>query len=222
MKTITLILAGLLTTPIAFAQNCDQSYFASKGATFELTEHDKTGAIKSVQILTVSSVNKSGNQVESTYQSIKKDDKGSQTEDRILHYNCSTSGIELQLGAQDKNTKKEAIIFYPSPIKPGDSLKDNPEIEYKTVTPEGQKASIGFSIKNRKFLGYEQQKSPAGTWNCMKISYSAKFTLKVGVFKLPIEGNAIEWYSPEVGIVRSEFYVKDQLESYTELTKAHK
>ena len=70
------------------------------------------------------------------------------------------------------------------------------------------------NITNRKVEGKESVTTPAGTFDCFKITYDIE--TKFGV---KIERNAIEWIAKNVGTVRSESYKGDKLEGYTELTK---
>ena len=70
------------------------------------------------------------------------------------------------------------------------------------------------NITNRKVEGKESITTPAGTFDCFKITYTIE--TKFGV---KIERNTVEWIAKNVGTVRSESYKGDKLEGYTELTK---
>ena len=71
-----------------------------------------------------------------------------------------------------------------------------------------------IDITERKVIGEETLNTPAGSFNCFKISQ--KIVMKT---VLKMEMNSIEWYSKEVGMVKSETYnKKNKLKSYTLLT----
>lgn len=59
-------------------------------------------------------------------------------------------------------------------------------------------------INDRKVEGQESVTTPAGTWDCFKISYKCKMGVKTGPINIPINFEGTEWYAPGFGIVKTQ------------------
>jgi len=89
----------------------------------------------------------------------------------------------------------------PSRMTAGQQLKD----ASFTIEMEGPiPMTMTSDFTNRKVEAIEKVTTPAGTFDCIRISYNT-FS-KVAFIKT--EGRAIEWYARDVGLVRSEYYDK--------------
>lgn len=89
----------------------------------------------------------------------------------------------------------------PARMTPGQQLKDASFIlEMTSPIP----VTMTSNITNRKVDALEQVTTPAGTFDCIRVSYDT-FS-KVSFIKT--EGRTVEWYTPNIGIVRSEYYDK--------------
>ena len=96
----------------------------------------------------------------------------------------------------------DVYVEYPSSMKAGDALKDaNFNID---MDQGGLKQTLILNISNRKVEGKESVTTPAGTWDCFKISYKAKLTIKTAGIGIPMNIDGTEWYAPEFGIVKTE------------------
>ncbi len=101
---------------------------------------------------------------------------------------------------------------FPAHMEAGQSLPDA-SISLKMDGPVNM--GVSTQITNRKVVGNEKVTTPAGTFDCIKISYD--LFSKVSFIKT--EGHAVEWYAPNTGLVRSETYdKKNKLTGYNELT----
>lgn len=204
----------------AAAQNCDSSPYAKKGSKIETTEYDKKGAIKNVAVNTVTDVQINGG-TNSTFRSVKTDANGTVTEDRLWHYRCNDNGIVLGFGIDDTETKQEAILDYPTNMATGQTLKNNIKFEI-SKTENGQKGTLTIKIYDRKVVGKEYVTVKAGSWECTKITSKALFKLKLGPLSLPISFEITEWFNPQVGVVRSETWLKGSKEGTAEITSISK
>jgi hypothetical protein len=89
----------------------------------------------------------------------------------------------------------------PARMTPGQQLKDASfTLEMTGPIP----VTMSSTITNRKVDALEKVTTPAGTFDCIKVSYDT-FS-KVAFIKT--EGRTVEWYTPDIGIVRSEYYDK--------------
>jgi len=202
----------------ARAQSCESSVFARNGAVIELTEYNASNQVNSTQVYTVANVTKTATGVKSSPRSIKKGKDGKVAEDKVYHYTCDAQGMRWGIGVDDTKTKTEAALLYPTTMRPGQDLKTQLEVDKAETTPEGKTARFTLKLFNRKVVGTEKLTVKAGTWSCTKITYDLNMRLKVGLIALPINVKITEWYSPEVGVVRSETYTDGKLAARTDIT----
>ena len=59
-------------------------------------------------------------------------------------------------------------------------------------------------INNRKVEGQESITTTAGTWNCFRITYKSRISVKTGPFGIPVNVESTEWYAPGFGIVKTQ------------------
>jgi hypothetical protein len=109
-----------------------------------------------------------------------------------------------------------ATLNYPSNMTVGSTLPDN---EFTADTYSGTMKLMGMSFKvtNRKVEGKENITTPAGTFDCFKITSNQDFKT---IFNFNVQ--MIEWFSPNVGVVKTEAYRKGSLFSSTLITKISK
>ena len=112
--------------------------------------------------------------------------------------------IPQQQMEQFKNMEMKAesnYLEYPANMKEGDQLKD------ANFTMTAQNGPVPYNmdmkISERKVLGKESVTTPAGTWECFKISSKSKINMKMGI-NIPMNFETTEWYAPGFGIVKSE------------------
>jgi hypothetical protein len=75
--------------------------------------------------------------------------------------------------------------------------------------------TMNVEVSNRKVIGQEKITTPAGTFECVKLSQDVKTKMIVNV-----EASSVDWYAEEIGLVRSEsFNTSGKLLGYSELTK---
>jgi hypothetical protein len=223
MKIFSFVLLCAATLGRAVqAQDCTSSYLASKGAVVELTEYEANNQLKGKQVYTVSSTGKTATGVQSVLALVKTDNTGTVTEQKTMHYTCDQQGVQWGQGANDAKTKTEAVLNYPANMTSGQELKTQLEINMSGKTPEGKNAQVNIKVKNRKVVGTDKVTLKAGSWTCTKITYDFIFRLKLGPIGLPLECTVTEWYAPEVGVVRSQTFMKGKLASYTEITALRK
>ena len=109
-----------------------------------------------------------------------------------------------------------ASLNYPTNMTVGSTLPDN---EFTADTYSGTMKLMGMSFKvtNRKVEGKESITTPAGTFDCFKITSNQDFKT---IFNFNVQ--MTEWFSPNVGVVKTEAYRKGSLFSSTLITKISK
>lgn len=90
----------------------------------------------------------------------------------------------------------------PSNMSSGDILGEG-KVDVTVYNSGVQMLKMVIFVKNRKVEAEETITTPAGTFDCFKISSEIETTM---IFK--INTSTIEWYSKEYGVVRSETYDK--------------
>jgi hypothetical protein len=211
----------------ARSQNCEASFFASKGARIETTEYDaKSKSKKSKKVYYITDVQSDNQGMATKIHSVKTEKDGKVSEDKEFSYLCTADGIEMGLGLQDpKKIKQDISLKYPSNMSAGMDLK--PDLTYDVFENKGGKTAEGdgqvsITIKNRKVVGAETIQVKAGSWKCTKIIYDFTVRFAVGAMGFPINLKVTEWFNPEVGVVKSETWTKKKMESFSEITAISK
>lgn len=130
-----------------------------------------------------------------------------------------------QFGMNAEVNAQNSYLSYPNTIKVGDQLPDgNLSIDLShngppapgstppaggppaggPPPPPGLGKSLTMVISNRKVEGQESVTTTAGTWDCFRISYKSKLTVKTGPFGFPVNVEGVEWYAPGFGVVKSQ------------------
>jgi len=211
MKKIFLALL-LFVSLTSFSQNCDGFYYLQKNKVVEMTLTNKKGKETGKNVYTISDVNKSGATVSSTINSELFDTKGKSIAKGTNHMKC-TGGIMMmdiktfipsaqqeQMGTGEGGG--EAFIEYPANMKEGDALKDASfSMDFKSAAGIG--GHISLDMTKRKVESKETITTPAGTWDCYKITYHSKMVFKIGI-GIPMNSDITEWYAPGFGTVKTE------------------
>ena len=174
---------------------------------------NKRGKETGKNIYTISDVNKSGTNFSSTINSELFDNKGKSIAKATNNIKCSGGIMMMDMKMFMPSTQQEqmgtaatggvqAFIEYPVNMKVGDNLNSG-EFSMDFKMQSGINAHIDMSITDRKVDGKETVTTPAGTWDCFKISYHSKIKMKIGI-GIPINANVTEWYAPGFGVVKTE------------------
>ena len=101
-------------------------------------------------------------------------------------------------------------VQLPSDLSVGQSLDDG-----SIVISGDLPMTMRVDITDRKVAAKEKVTTPAGTFECYKITYTIKTKMMMGR-----ESKAAEWIAKDVGLVKSESYKNNgKLMSYSLLTK---
>lgn len=214
MKPILLTALFAFAVHIAGAQNCTGFYYLQNNKKVEMTHYNKKGKDSGKSVYSMSNVSTSGGTTSGTIQSEQLDGKGKVIASAINQVKCTggvmmmdmkmflPSGQQEQMGTNATANATAVYIEYPASLKEGDALKDGKfDMEFKTSA--GMNGSVAMTISDRKVAGKESVTTPAGTWECYKITYHAKINFKI-VIGIPINMDVTEWYAPGFGVVRSE------------------
>ena len=221
MKTILLITSFLIIYSISTAQDCGFYHPTTIGKTLTYTNYKKPGKPENINIITILSVDNTANGIKINAAGSVQDKKGKET----LKYTYSAwcdggdfyidmKSMMASLPVNDMSTYKfdTKDLKFPTNLAVGQQLDD----AYVNLTIEGPiSSSINCNVTDRKVVAIEKVTTAAGTFDCIKISYS----MQTKVMFINSSGSAIDWYAKDIGMIRSEVYdKKGKLISTNELT----
>jgi hypothetical protein len=210
------VLAGLTFLSMTLslsAQDCAHYLFLQKNKVIEMTIYNKKGDPNGRQVYEVSDVATSGGMTSGKLNSemFDKKDKSIAKASSTVQCNGGVMLIDMKMmlpqqqQEQYASTEVKADNFYleyPSKMQIGDALKDGSLT--MNISHGGMQQTLTMLINDRKVEGQESVTTPAGTWDCFKISYKCKMGVKTGPINIPINFEGTEWYAPGFGIVKTQ------------------
>ena len=211
---------------------CAKLIFFQQGAEIEATSYNGEGKEISKQITKVLEVKM---QDCMTIANVEGTTSGT-GDDKVLHYSykCDGNNIYFDIASLFRNEAKNkdmnfesSLIAYPLNVKDGETLPDMTG----TMNSEtnGKKMQMKYHYKDRKVEGKEEITTPAGTWNCYRISNTIEIEMDIpGMdeatkkimesMKEKMKTTATTWLAPDFGIVKMEMYMGGKLTSKNEVT----
>jgi hypothetical protein len=215
MKKQVLILIALFTIySSAVAQDCKNFIYMTSGKVVKYSSTNPKGKLTSKMVYTVKA--KTGNKA--TVNSQVFDDKGKEITSANSEMVCEGNNLKIDMrnfmpsanSSQFKGmTAKEDVSYlsYPTKMSTGQTLPDG-SFNMQMFKDDQKMADMAFSIVDRKVEGTESVTTPAGTYECYKISYSAEIKTTTFGISIPINMKITEWYSAKLGL-----YVKSEANS---------
>jgi hypothetical protein len=212
MKPIIVLLLSMLGGSLVFSQNCNY-YYLQNGKTAEITFYSKKGDESGKSVYTVTSASKSGGTTSATVNSEVFSKKGKTIAKGTNNMKCDNGVLMVDLKAfispeQAEQIKADAkasdvYLSYPANMKVGDALPDG-TMNIDIQQSNGMKSNVDIKITNRKVEGQESVTTPAGTWNCFKISYHSAIRIALMGIGIPVKADITEWFAPNFGVVKTE------------------
>lgn len=207
------------------AADCNQYYPLKAGESRTYTTYDKKGKITGTSTQNIISVNKieggveivigltvnsedSDTAVSSQFTATCKDGVYSVSMDNFLDPAVlgAYEGMELEIESDN--------IDLPAKPTAGQKLKDG-SIRVKVNSGGNTLFTLTVNVTNRMVAAIEDVTTPAGEYNCTKITYDIESRFAF----IRSSSKAAEWYAKDIGLVKSETYdKKGKLESYSLLT----
>jgi hypothetical protein len=204
------LLGSFLYTGIS-AQDCPMYFPDMKDAQLEYKQYDKKGGLTGSSIQKITDIKKSAGSTEVQIASESFDAKGKSLGSMQLSARCEGGiyyiDMKNLLGQQSMESYKDmdmkiegGNLEIPSSMKTGDLLKSG---DMKISFSSGGMTimNMNFSITNRKVEAVENLTTPAGTFECYKISFDVATKMMVN-----IKTKGVEWYAKGVGMIKSETY----------------
>ena len=233
MKSVILSIAICLSAFSLVAQDCKNFYYLIENSEVELTMYDKKGKVSGKNIYKIKDVKNDGGAYSSRLNYVTYDDKGKTIASGEGKFRCQGASIDIDMkmsvpseqmtAYKDMEVKADdAFLSYPGSIEVGKTLPDG-RFNMDILNNGSVFSSMNYDILNRKVESKETVTTPAGSWECYKISYDGAMTISTLGMKVPVNMKAYEWYAPGFGVIKTEAYSKnDKLMSSTLLTAIKK
>ena len=219
-KIIATLLSVLFVLQIN-AQSCSQYLPLTEGYTYDLTSYSKKGKETGKVTYKVLNVSDADNGEQAEVEFVNTDQKGEQTASGSYTMTCTEEGLAIESTAYYPSENLESLegfefsmegddVFIPNVLSEGMELPDA-TLNINITAP--MVMTFTMTITDRKVIGQETITTPAGTFECWKISQTS--ILQMG---MSFEVQSIEYYAKGVGMVRSESYRNDKLQGYSEIT----
>ncbi len=210
---LSFFLAVLLCGSAVYAQDCAQYLLLQNGKTIEVSNYNKKGDPNGRNVYSVSDVATGGGTTSGKIASEVFDKKGKSLAKSNCVIKCNGGVMQMdmklmlpQQQAEQFNSAEvkanDGLLEYPATMNVGDPLKDGSFS--MDMNNHGMTQTLTMVVSNRKVDAQESVTTTAGTWNCYKISFKCKITVKTGPIGIPFSFEGTEWYAPGVGIVKSE------------------
>ncbi len=194
---------------------CDNMMFFNEGATATMTSYDDDKKITGSAKTTFTKVTKLTDGASVSAHQEHFDKKGKPSTQTDFTFKCINGTLYMDMkmmmpqNNQNASQDMEMVIDgvdleMPSKLEVGASLKDaNITVSYKSKSNGTVIPMMGMTVRifNRRVEAKESVTTPAGTFECYKISEEAETQT---IFK--IKAKSINWFSHEVGTVKTESY----------------
>ena len=218
MKHIGSILIAafiIASAPPVEAQNCSDYFPQKEGTVLKYVNYDKKEKVTGSSEMSLKDKKQTDGGMSVIFLSRFSDDKGEEVyeseikvecKDGILHFDAGKLLDPATMSAYE--TMEVEVtgdnLELPLDAPAGTALRDGSVSA--VVRSNGVKiVTVSVSIYNRTIEAREKVETPAGNFDCIKYTYDG--LTQIGFVKINM--SAIEWYSPELGTIRSESYNKN-------------
>lgn len=212
MKKLLGLALALNCYGTANAQNCNDFWLMQKGKTIEMTSTSSKGKANGINRYVIMDQTKEGNAIMSDVAFELIDEKGKEVAKGTMSMKCVEGNYQVDMRQfipqqsmeQMKDLESDAVFFlsYPASMSVGDELE--PGEANIAVSSSGIDMTIEINIIDRKVTGKEKVTTPAGSWDCFKITSQTATRMKVAGIGIPIKSSSTEYFAPGFGIVKSE------------------
>lgn len=213
-RLLVLSCLAIMVTSGLQAQDCPLYYPDALNTQLVFQQFDKKGKLTGTMVQTITDFKNTekGYEVKVTAENFDAKDKSLGTMNLTARCENGVYYIDMKnlLSAQSMEAYKDmemkiegGNLELPSSMKAGDMLK-NGDMKITLASGGMTIMNMTYNVTNRKVEAIEEITTPAGTFECYKITYD--LTAKIPV---SIKGKGVEWYSKGVGLIKSESYSTD-------------
>jgi hypothetical protein len=196
------------------AQECPLYYPDLKDAQLEYKQYDKKGGLTGSSKQVITDIKRTSGSVEISVAVESFDAKGKSLGSANLSARCEGGVYYIDmknfLNQESMESYKDmemtvtgGSLEMPSSMKAGDLLKSG-DMKMSFSSGGMTVMNITINVSNRKVEAVENLTTPAGTFECYKISSDVAMKMMMNM-----KTKSVEWYSKGVGLVKSETYSTD-------------
>ncbi|MEP2934838.1 MAG: hypothetical protein ABJM06_03915 [Gilvibacter sp.] len=226
MKTLSLLFIIILSSFTSLAQvDCKPYVPTEKGTVWEITSYNQKGKMTGRTTYELLDKVESGNDVTFTVKNITYDKKDKEIFENTFEAKCVDGKFQFDMtyrmdgnalqAYDDMDIEVDATEFEIPDMdaSPGTQLADG-----SLVVNIGAGGGLGLKmtvlVTDRLVEAQENITTPAGSFDCVVLTQNISTKMLLNV-----KGSSKEWYSENVGMVRSESYnKKGKMIGYSELT----
>jgi hypothetical protein len=236
MKKATLLFTALvfiISTAFVSDTGCS-AWDMTTGTVIGMSSYDAKGKLESTSMSTVKTVTTTVDKTVVDMETVMADAKGKEEGRAQTSMTCENGKISIDLRGfvspsltkESKDTEMKIdgnMLDYPAAMTDGQALSDGNMVIH-TWSGGKEVSTTTIKIYNRKVASKETKTTPAGTYECYKITYTEEASMVIGGMNLNVMKpmQVTEWFSYKVGTVRSETYKEGKLQGYSELTSYKK
>lgn len=224
MKKIAFLLFSVILSEVS--AQCDNPYYQLKEGTLIVMENfDKKDKLQGKTESKVTKFDETSTGFTATISAIVYDKKDKITSEGDYELKCENGSIKIDMSGLIPAESMAAFrdmeidvtmdqLEYPSNLEAGQILNDA-SIEI-AVSGSSMPMKLIFDITDRKVEGKETITTPAGTFECYKISYNTHSKMMI----INMNMRNVEYLSDKFGAVKTETYKSNgNLIGYTLITK---
>ncbi len=237
MKLLLLPLILLMFVQVK-AQDCKNTFTSyAKGASFEMTHYDAKNTAKGKNTSTVTDVKNTAGGKTISLHSVPSDGSNKNQEGTDITIACEGSTIKLDFAGAISSANALAgkgnfemkfdktDIEFPANPTVGQTVADDKIV--MSVVDKSSGTSMGnntISFKNRKVVGKQSVTTPAGTFDCFKMTSDMSMEMSMMGRTMPARVMKSEsYFCSSVGMVKAITYDENQnVTSSSVLTKVSK
>ncbi len=217
MKKILSVIVFALFGLTGVVAQCNEYYVLEEGSEWEYQNLNAKGKLTGTNHQKVTAYSKTADGFVATVNSVMADEKGKEMMKGDLEFKCENGTMyidmrnfisEEQLKAfQNYEMKLESEnLEVPSKLSVGQNLGEGSVTITASGAPFPMKMTL--SITDRKVEARESITTPAGAFDCFKISSKTTIQNQMGV-TMTMQFSSVEWIAPKVGLVKTESYNKN-------------
>ncbi|XOV91218.1 MAG: hypothetical protein ACFHWX_13510 [Bacteroidota bacterium] len=233
MKSLLFIgICIALVLPQKTVAQCNPFFTYDVGTSLTTTNYNPKGKEESSQKMSIADKAVSGSKEVLKTDVTIYDKKGDEVFSNQIDLICEDGVFKMDLSrfAPPGMGQAEGIsisyegdgVTIPSDLSVGKTLPDGDfamKINSDNPALSGMMGGTTVAITDRKVEAKESITTPAGTFECFKITSNSAVSTKMMGMTRTMETSSIEWISKDVGMVRVESYDKNgKMSSYSELT----
>jgi hypothetical protein len=211
MKNIFLGSLAWVASVTVMAQDCTSFFPAKEGNQIELTHYDGKDKLTGHSLTTIKSTRDEGGTYFWNQHMESFNDKGKLDFETDAEMSCSGGEFHLDMKNMVPQQQMQGMegmemsieggdMTFPSVLSVGQTLPDA-YISIKAGSGGMTIMNMEVHITNRKVEGKESVTTPAGTFDCYKMSQDISTKMMFS-----IKAHSIDWYAPGAGLVKQESY----------------